>query len=356
MAALDVLLPVKNGMPYIEGAIESILQQTFGDFTLFVIDDGSSDETATVVANFAHGDSRLRLIDFNGDGLIDALNRGLELSTSPFVARMDADDISMPTRFERQLSYLQTHPDVVVVGCWTRHIDQGGELLNTTTKYPTSPNDLERQLFSNKNPLAHPTVMMRSDKVKALGGYRKPLKAAEDFDLWLRVAEAGKLANLPEPLLRYRIHPGQVSAAQRLTQSFASELAFICSEERRANRIDPVKGLSGTVSWSERAFLGDVPAIMDLCDRFAAIKDVFQATPCDKDLLYSALAQIAKFHLSMSINHRLYADVSAKIAVQALRNHAPKIALRAFFIGLSKNIGRFLKTAKQNFSDHYSII
>lgn len=356
MTTLDVLLPVKNGMPYIEEAIKSILEQTFDDFTLFVIDDGSSDETAAVVAKFAYSDSRIKPIDFNGEGLIDALNSGLDGSTSPFIARMDADDISMPTRFERQVSYLQAHPDVIVVGSWTELIDQKGNLLNTTTKYPTSPNDLQQQLFSNMNPLAHPTIMMRSDEVKALGGYRKPLKAAEDFDLWLRVAETGKLANLPEPLLRYRIHPDQVSASQRLAQSFASELAFICSEERRADRTDPVKGVSGAVGWHERAFLDGIPAVTDLCDRYAAMGDVFQTTPCQKDLLYSALAQIARCRPSMSINHRLYAEVSAKIAVQALRNRAPIIALAAFFIGSSKNIGRFLKMIVKHFSDPYSTI
>ena len=220
MTALDVLLPVKNGMPYIKEAIKSILEQTFDDFALFVIDDGSSDETALVVAAFAHSDSRIKPIDCDGDGLIDALNQGLDGSTSPFVARMDADDISMPTRFERQVSFLRAHPDVDVIGSWTELIDQRGDLLDRITKYPTSPTDLRRHLFSNKNPLAHPTVMMRSDKVKRLGGYRKPLKAAEDFDLWLRVAEIGKLANLPEPLLRYRLHPDQVSATQTVGAEF----------------------------------------------------------------------------------------------------------------------------------------
>lgn len=356
MTALDVLLPVKNGMPYIKEAIKSILEQTFDDFALFVIDDGSSDETALVVAAFAHSDSRIKPIDCEGDGLIDALNQGLDGSTSPFVARMDADDISMPTRFERQVSYLRAHPDVDVVGSWTELIDQRGDSLDRITKYPTSPTDLRRHLFSNKNPLAHPTVMMRSDKVKRLGGYRKPLKAAEDFDLWLRVAETGKLANLPEPLLRYRLHPDQVSATQRLTQSFASELAFICSEERRAARTDPVKCLSGTASWRERAFRGSAPAVTDLCDRFAVLWDVFQTAPCQRELLYSALAHISRYRLSMSINHRLYADVSAKVAVQALRSGALIVALRVFFIGSSKNIGRFLKMSLKYFSDPYKTI
>ena len=356
MTSLDVLLPVKNGIPYIEEAIKSILDQTFSDFNLFVIDDGSSDETAAVVGKFADSDSRIRLIDFQGEGLIDALNNGLALSKSPLIARMDADDISMPMRFERQVSYLQAHPEVVVVGSWTKIINHEGNLLNTMEKYPTSPTELQRRLFSNENPLAHPTVMMRSDKIKALGGYRKPLKAAEDYDLWLRVAETGKLANVPEPLLWYRIHPGQVSAAHRLAQSFASELAFICSNERRAGRADPVNGLGGAVSWHERASLGITPAVTDLCNRFTIMADLFQAQRCKKDLLLSALAQVANYHNSMSINHRLYADVSAKIAMQALRSRAPIIALCAFCIGSNKNIRRFSRTALKFFLNPYRAI
>lgn len=356
MTTLDVLLPVKDGMPYIKDSIESILAQTFDDFLLFIIDDGSTDQTKAVIAEFANNDPRINLIDFEGKGLIDALNAGLERSTSPFIARMDADDISIPIRFERQISYLQTHPDVDVVGSWTDLIDQRGYLLDTITRYPTSPRDIRQHLFANKNPLAHPTIMMRGDKVKALGGYRSPLKAAEDFDLWLRMAETGDLANLPEPLLRYRIHPDQVSAAQRLAQCFASELAFICSEERRADRTDPTNNLNRAANWQERGLLGDAPAVTDLCHRFIAMKDVFQASSCQRDRLDAALAQIARSRLVMTINHRLYADVSAKIAVQALYCGEFTIVFRAFFIGLSKNMGRFMKMSLKYLLDSYRTI
>lgn len=351
MTVLDVLLPVKNGMPYIRDSIESILSQTFSDFDLFVIDDGSADETRTVVAELAKIDTRIKKVDCAGSGLIDALNQGLELSTSQFIARMDADDISMPTRFERQISYLQSHADVDVVGSWTELIDQAGRSLDMTTRYPISPNEVRQQLFSNRNPLAHPTVMMRSGIVKALGGYRMPLKAAEDFDLWLRVAESGNLANLPEPLLRYRIHPDQVSAAKRMAQSFSSELAFICSEERRADRTDPANSLSKAATWQEGELLSGTPAVTDLCHRFAAMTDVFQTSLCQKERLRFALAQIAQSRLSMAINHRLYADISARIAVQALQIGALTIAFRALFIGLNKNMRRFIKTSLRYFAD-----
>lgn len=356
MAALDVLLPVKDGMPYLEEAIKSVLGQTFSDFTLLVIDDGSSDQTAEVVTAFAESDSRVNLVSCDGSGLIDALNQGLNLSTSPFIARMDADDVSMPARFERQISYLRTHSDVDVVGCWTELIDQKGQLLGTITEYPGSPTELLHDLFSNKNPLAHPTVMMRGDKVKTLGGYRKALEAAEDFDLWLRVAETGKLANLAEPLLRYRLHPGQVSARRRLAQSFASELAFICSEERRANKTDPVMQMNMAASWQERIFHSETPAVTSLCDRFSIMSEVIETGRYQKDLLRSTLAHIAEIRPSMAINHRLYADVSAMITIRALRRGALAMAFQAFAIGSKKNIRRFLKMSMTYILSPYKMI
>lgn len=356
MATVDILLPVRNGLPYVEEAIKSILDQTFNDFKLFVIDDGSTDETAAIARNYARSDSRIRLITPSGNGLIDALNDGLDMATSPLIARMDADDISMPKRLERQVAYLKANPEVIVAGCWIEYIDGEGKSLRKMERYPTSPTDVERQLFSNSNPIAHPTVMMRRDLVRAVGGYRRPLKAAEDYDLWLRLAETGKLANLPEALLRYRLHPDQVSAEQRLAQSFASELAFICSEERRAGRPDPVENSEGAVSWLSPYSADNVGVIKDLCDRFAAMGDIIQTKKCQKDLLHSANSQMAHFRLSMSINHRLYADVAAKIAVQAIHNSAPLIALRAIFIGSCRSTFRFWKMALKYYFYRTSII
>jgi len=349
MTSVDVLLPVRNGAPYLRDAIESILAQSFKDFRLLIIDDGSTDETPAIAAAFADHDPRIVLVTSNGTGLIDALNLGIARSTSPLIARMDADDLALPNRFERQIGYLQTHPNVDVVGSWVQPIDLNNQDLGSETRYPTGPDEIRSCLFSGQNPIANPSILMRRTAIEKVGGYRKPMQTAEDFDLWLRVADIGDLANLPEVLLRYRVHPNQVSAAQRLTQSFAAEFAFISSEERRRGNVDPAEQARGSEIWRESLHPGDPPALVALYSRFAVMREVFQGVSCHSDLLRSTLVQIANVRQSMSINHRLYADVSVKIVGMALRKGAFLIAARAIYVGIRKNMGRFIKMSFRHF-------
>lgn len=332
-------------MPYIEDAIQSIIGQTFTAFRLLVIDDGSVDETPELVAEFAKKDARITLVKARGSGLVDARNQGLAWSTSLFIAPMDSDDISMPDRFAKQVSYLQDRPDVHVVGSYVRLIDQHGGSVTDSVSYPTSSGAVRRHLLSNRNPLAHPAVMMRSETIKKLGGYRHSTTTAEDFDLWLRVVEVGNMANLPDILLKYRVHAKQVSDAQRLTQSLAAELAFISSEHRRSGKTDPIEALSEAVTLREAADLHGAPAIVDLCDRFDLVRDVMESGACQDELLHSALAHMASSRRSMRINQRLYADVSARIAAQAFQKGALRLGLRALIVGMSKDSGRFLKAS-----------
>ncbi len=345
MRRLDVVLPVKNGLPYVKEAVSSLLNQRFGDFSLLVIDDGSADGTAEELAELTKNDARMTLAQATGRGLVDALNQGLAWSTSPFLARMDADDISLPARFEVQLAYLDQHPKVDVVGSGVQMIDARGRPLPDVPAYPTSPEDLRRQLFTNRNPIAHPTVMMRSQKIKDLGGYRSPMKSAEDFDLWLRVAECGELANLPDRLLQYRVHDHQVSEAHRLEQSFASELAFICSEHRRAGVPDPVALLQGMESFDCLEAFQKVPALSELAERFAVMKELLQCSHDKEETLRSTLRHMSPLRESMRINHRLYADVAAIIAGKAIRRGALDLALRAFFVGSRASMARFYKAS-----------
>lgn len=350
MSQLDVLLPVKNGLPYVKDAVLSVLNQHFQDFSLLIIDDGSTDGTADELAKLAGSDARITVAQAIGKGLVDALNQGLAWSTSPFLARMDADDISLPTRFEDQLVYLHRHPNVDVVGSCVQMIDADGDALPGLTAYPTSPADLRNQLFSNQNPIAHPTVMMRSDKIKDLGGYRSAMKSAEDFDLWLRVAERSDLANLPDRLLQYRVHDHQVSEAHRLEQSFASELAFICSECRRAGKTDPAALLQGHRTFESLEVVQTVPALSDLAQRFAILKRLLEGALDEQEMMRATLRQISPFQESMRINHRLYADVAALIAGKAVRHGALGLALRALVIGSRTSIGRFYKASFKQFA------
>jgi hypothetical protein len=203
MVALTVVLPVHNGEAYLDEAIASIRRQTFADFELLVIDDRSDDRSAAIAAGHAAEDARVRLLANSGEGLVAALNFGVERATAKLIARMDADDVALPARFERQMARMTAEPDVLVLGTATVRIDAAGNKLDVVVP-PVEPAEVLR-LLDRVNPIAHPTVVMRRADFEAVGGYRRAYLRAEDYDLWLRLAERGRLANLAEPLLRYRV-------------------------------------------------------------------------------------------------------------------------------------------------------
>ncbi len=224
---VSVVLPVFNGEAHIGDAVRSVLAQTFTDFELLVIDDGSTDGTARILSGFA--DRRVRVIPLAGhQGLVAALNRGTRESTSVFIARMDADDVCLPRRFERQVAFLETHPDVDICGTWTRHIGERRGMR----RLPVGAERIRAQMFIG-GALDHPTIMMRRAFVEAHGlAYRDDFAGAEDLDFLTRSAEVGRLANIPDILLLYRAHSQQVSVVSAAAQ--ASTHARIAARQLRA--------------------------------------------------------------------------------------------------------------------------
>lgn len=235
--ALTVILPVRNGERWLDAAIASIRAQTFGDFELLVIDDGSSDRTASIATRHAAEDPRVVLVRNPASGLVSALNFGLEKARAPLVARMDADDIALPQRFERQVARMRAEPDLSVLGTGYFRIDAEGGRTGSVVP-PVEPVDVARAL-DRVNAIAHPTVVMRRDAVEAAGGYREAYLRAEDYDLWLRLAERGKLANLSDPLIEYRI--GHVPfRAEVFSRQVLSEItARAAAGLRRSGKPDP---------------------------------------------------------------------------------------------------------------------
>lgn len=236
---IDVIMPVRNGSAWIAQALNSVLEDATVLKRIIVIDDGSTDDTAAIVRSLP-GQDRIELIQQPAAGLITALNRGLHAATAPLVARMDADDISLPGRFKAQAQFLAENADVHVVGAQITYMDEAGRELADKTHYPTDPPSIALALFKGRCLLSHPSVTMRRNTIMALGGYRLGFDAAEDYDLWLRVAEIGKIANLPQTFLRYRRHGAQIGAVRKLRQSYSHDLALLCSMERRKGRPDPL--------------------------------------------------------------------------------------------------------------------
>jgi hypothetical protein len=240
---VSVVLPVHNGEPYLAEAIDSILGQTFGDFELIAVDDASTDNSRRRLDDAAARDSRVCVVDGADRGLVGALNLGLSLARGEFIARMDADDISQPDRFARQVSFLRENPDIAVVGSAITLIDAGGAVVREIS-YPSAPADVDRFLMEVGSALAHPAVMARRTAMLTVGGYRKLFQHCEDYDLWLRMAERYLLANLPDRLLRYRQHGSKASLRHAPAQRLATHMARLCAEARRSGQPDPLEGRS----------------------------------------------------------------------------------------------------------------
>lgn len=237
---VSVLLPVRDGLPYLPAAVESILNQTYGNFELIVVDDGSLDKSRELIAARALLDHRIRLVANPGNGLVDALNHGIGLARGAYVARMDADDIAMPERLERQVAFLDAHQHIAVLGTQVHHIDEKGAPYGKASAFPTDPEAISAALMEKGCVIRHPTIMARRDALVAIGGYRSALVYAEDFDLWLRMAERYQLANLADATLFYRLHANAISVSRHLEQQLAHSLALLSAQRRRMGLRDPV--------------------------------------------------------------------------------------------------------------------
>jgi glycosyltransferase involved in cell wall biosynthesis len=213
---VTVLMSVYNGEKYLQEAVESILKQTFRDFEFIIINDGSTDNSSAILTHYEQIDGRIRVCNQENRGLIASLNRGCQLAKGKYIARMDADDLSLPERLARQVDYLETHPDVGVLGTWVEWIDENGISISKVRE-PTMPNTISWTL-PTRNCLSHASVTMRRDVIEQVGFYNPEALHAEDYDLWTRASSITKLANIPEILLRHRIWEGAISSRQLQAQ------------------------------------------------------------------------------------------------------------------------------------------
>ena len=208
--AVSVLMGVWNGAPRVGEAVGSVLGQTMGDLELIVIDDGSTDATPAILASFR--DSRLRVERRARGGLTSALNQALGLARAPLVARLDADDVAMPERLARQCAFLETHPDVGLLGTGAREVDPSGHEIATVS--PPTDDAALRGVLIRRNPFVHSSMVMRRAAVELVNGYDAGFPVAQDYDLWMRMSRVTRMANLPELLVLRRILPGRVTATR----------------------------------------------------------------------------------------------------------------------------------------------
>lgn len=203
---VSVLMPVFNAGQYLREAIDSILAQTFNDFELIAIDDGSTDDSPIILRAIARHEPRLRIVSRPNTGIVGALNDGLAAARGELIARMDADDTCDPTRFAKQIAYLDTHADCIAVGTACTRTDPTGSPAGTQQP-PTGHDAIDAALLrADGGALIHATLMLRTGVLRAIGGWRTGYDWVEDLDLFLRLTEHGRVANLPEPLYAYRRH------------------------------------------------------------------------------------------------------------------------------------------------------
>lgn len=216
MPRVSVLMAVFNGERYLRKAIDSIRNQTFTDFEFIIVEDGSTDGSPAILKDCAKQDTRIRHVQNPSNlGLIDSLNRGLQLARGEYIARQDADDISMPQRLASQVEFMDDHPQVGVLGTWMTNVDE--ESRRTVWKTPTSHPLICWSLLFNSS-IAHATVMVRRCVLDEDIPYRPEMLHSEDYDLWSQLSEKTLMANLPHCLYLRRRHENRVSVRYSATQ------------------------------------------------------------------------------------------------------------------------------------------
>jgi hypothetical protein len=208
--AVSVLMAVHNGMPWLRETLDSLLAQTFADFELVVVDDGSTDETSEVLARCAAREGRVRVItNASKQTLPVSLNVGLEGCAAPWVARADADDVYLPHRLAAQMQFVSEHPEIGVCGADCDHIDEHGRVVGETRHAHTD--EFIRFVMPFRNQIHHPIALFNKRLVQSLGGYDARLWTGQDYDLWARLLPFTLFANIPEKLWRYRMHGGAIT-------------------------------------------------------------------------------------------------------------------------------------------------
>ena len=211
-ADVTVLMPVYNAEKYLSEAIESVLNQTYREFEFLIVNDGSTDKSQAIVESYS--DPRIKLITKVNGGVSSALNAGLSEATGKFIVRFDADDICYPNRIEEQYLFMKDNPDYILAGTDADYITKEGDYIFTFVNSGHSDPEIKKN-YLESCPFIHSTVIYRKDAVLALGGYEVKAHTFEDYFLWVRLIERGKVCNFNKPLVKVRFNPESVTVDNR---------------------------------------------------------------------------------------------------------------------------------------------
>src|SRR5690606_10889206 len=236
---ISCLIPVYNAQEFLEVALDSIQKQSFRDFEILAVNDGSTDGSLNILETRAASDPRIRILSKPNGGIVSALNHGLEHCRGRLVARMDADDIALPDRFAVQMAAFETHPDAVAVGGLIQSIDGRGRPIAP----PGSPSRVQVTDITGFPPVVanvqHSAGTFLKSALEAVGGYRSNFPHAEDYDLYLRLAGHGTFYNPPKLVLYYRVHSASLPMMNLERQETSAVLAELSAYARREGLPDP---------------------------------------------------------------------------------------------------------------------
>jgi glycosyltransferase involved in cell wall biosynthesis len=227
MPSVSVLMPVYNGASYLKESMESILNQSFEDYEFLIVNDGSTDESAIIIDSFH--DSRVKHVKLNAnEGIVNALNTGLSKALGEYIVRMDADDIALPQRIERQVEFMNRNSKVGIAGSWVNYFGAKKGIMQT----PVSHEEILWALTVD-SAIFHPSIIFRKRLIDETGfNYSAAYPHAEDYAMWVELSDKATLANIPEVLLNYRFTESSVSARyESIQRQSASALARTMHEK-----------------------------------------------------------------------------------------------------------------------------
>lgn len=214
---VSVVMSTFNCERFLPEAVDSILTQSFEDFEFIVINDGSTDATRAILDRYQVADARMRVYHEPNRGIVHAVNRGCSMAQGKYIARMDSDDISVRDRLLWQVEFMETHPEIGLLGGAIGYIDERGHMFRIY-QHPLTDEAIRGAMSRFEGSFCNPSTMMRKDVFVACGGYRRSFEPAEDYDLWLRIGKKARLGNLDAVVLQYRIHSSQVSQRKLIQQ------------------------------------------------------------------------------------------------------------------------------------------
>jgi len=224
---VSVVMPVYNTEKYVAEAIESILNQTFKDFEFIIVDDGSTDNSLKIIKEYAKKDKRIRVI-VNEKNMNNSAsrNKGIKLARGKYIVTQDSDDISLPTRFEQQVKYMEEHPEIGVVGAWIEIFEDETGRTKGIRKYPENDTELRKMIFFC-SPIAQPVSFIRKEVFEKIDYYNTEFPCSQDLDLWFRIGTYYKLGNVPEVLVKYRVRSTSLTGSKlRLMEKEANQLRW----------------------------------------------------------------------------------------------------------------------------------